>query len=95
VTKLKFALVLALLGMGVIISVYTELAPAGGGVQAEQPAFAARTDSALGNGVIAQLGTLKWRGLAGPIQFTPDGKYLVAAAGPYRSLAAFFEPATG
>jgi WD40 repeat protein len=51
--------------------------------------------SALGDGVIARLGTLKWRGLAGPIQFTPDGKHLVAATGPHRSLAAFFEPTTG
>jgi hypothetical protein len=36
---------------------------------------------AVGDGVIARLGTLKWRGLAGPIQFTPDGKALVVLMG--------------
>jgi WD40 repeat protein len=75
----SFALVAGLLGTSVRVSAYPPGNPA----------------PAVGDNVIARLGTLKWRGLAGPIQFTPDGKYLVASTGRYRSLAGFFEPATG
>jgi RNA polymerase sigma factor (sigma-70 family) len=58
----------------------------------------ARTDAQdepLPKGAIARLGTLRLRGCQGPVVFSPDGKYIVAAGGDGGTQAVFWDIGTG
>jgi WD40 repeat protein len=54
-----------------------------------------RYDDPLPEGAIARLGTLRLRGFQGPVIFSPDGKYLVAASRNDGEQAVFWDIATG
>jgi RNA polymerase sigma factor (sigma-70 family) len=66
--------------------------------QPAQPVAAPRTDAggdALPEGVIARLGTLRFRGVRGSLTFSPDGRLLATAGGPAGERITLWDRATG